>query len=144
MWQESTHRQFNAVRYAGIGLPLWGAPDGWGLMLRDPLQSEAQLWNWRTSLQIGINWLNGWRAEAQIYLNFWYDDALDNDDPDDDWSWNPRQSPVKVWDDAFARYNTGSPIYSPNGNGAELNGSANGAGCNYAERVRGHIDSPPW
>lgn len=149
MWQESTHRQFKAIRYSGVALPLWGTPDGWGLMQRDPLQSEAQLWNWQTSLQLGISHLNDVHSDAQAYLNFWSDDAAGNPDPADDWLWNPRtQFPDRVWDDAFARYNTGGPIYTPNGHqGIEncdpaVNG--NPAGCNYKNAVRGHINNPPW
>ena len=147
MWQESTHRQFNAVRYSGIALPLRGPPDGWGLMQKDPLVSEAQLWNWQMSLQIGIDYLYRVRGDAQIYLNMFYDAAADNDDPDDDWSWNPRQSPDRVWDGAFGRYNTGVTIYSRNGNKGVENCSYSARSqlaCSYKNAVRGHIDNPPW
>ena len=144
-WQESTHRQFSGSRYTGTGLPLYGPPDGWGLMQRDPLQSEAQLWNWETSLTLGVNYLNTVRSDAQAYLNNWYSVAANSPDPSDDWSWNPAtQFPDRVWDEGFSRYNTGSPIYSPNGNGGNRNCSANSAGCNYANLVRGHINSNPW
>lgn len=145
MWQESTHRQFNAVRYTGIDLPLWGTPDGWGLMQRDPLQSEAQLWNWQVALSLGISWLNTVRTNAQDYLNTWYDVAAASPTPADDWSWNPHsQNAAWVWDDAFARYNTGSTTYSVNGNQGVRNCAANGAGCVYADTVRAHINSAPW
>lgn len=145
MWQESTHRQFNAARYTGTGLPLRGPPDGWGLMQRDPLQSEAQLWNWQTALQDGIAYLNLVRSNAQSYLNTWHAQAAATPDPGDDWTWNPStQFSDRVWNDAFSRYNTGNPIYSPNGNQGVENCGANQAGCNYKNAVRAHINNPPW
>ena len=113
-------------------------------MQRDPLQSEAQLWNWQTSLQIGIGYLNLMYSDAQAYLNRWYDAAAETPDAKDDWTWNPRQSPDKVWDEAFSRYNTGSSIYSLNGNRGVVNCSRNRGGCNYASAVRRHINNPPW
>jgi hypothetical protein len=144
-WQESTHRQFAGTRYSGTGLPLWGPPDGWGLMQRDPLQSEAQLWNWQTSLSLGLTWLTTVRNDAQSYLNTWYAAAQSTPDPNDNWSWNPAtQNADWVWDDGFSRYNTGSPIFSPNGNGGVKNCSANSAGCSYATTIRGHMNNPPW
>ena len=148
MWQESTHRQFASTRYTGIALPLRGPPDGWGLMQRDPLQSEAQLWNWQTSLGIGVAYLNGRRTEAQNYLNTWYDEAARTPGTEDDWPWNPRQSPDKVWDGAFGRYNAGVSIYAPNGNQGVVNCShyttKSPKACNYANAVRGHINTRPW
>ena len=145
MWQESTHRQFNAIRYTGIEFPLFGAPDGWGLMQRDPLQSQDQLWNWLTALNDGINYLNTVHGDAQTYLEFWYSSNANNGNPADDWAWNPaNQYPDRVWDDAFSRYNTGATIYSPNGNQGNTNCNANAAGCAYAAAVRAYINNPPW
>ncbi len=150
-WQESTHRQFSGSAYTGSGFPVFGQPDGWGLMQRDPLQAEYQLWDWYRALNDGVNYLNTVRNEALLYLNHWYNQDLNDGDPLNDWPWSPAIRPDLVWDDAFSRYNTGDPIYSPNGNGGVRNCASkiidrngNSVGCSYANNIRNHIKTKPW
>ena len=147
-WKESDHRQFNATPYSGVGLPLYGSPDGWGLMQQDPLRSENQLWNWRTALVGGINHLMDNHREARTYLVEWHRRAANTEDTDDDWNWDPRTDhPERIWNDAFARYNTGDSIYSPNGNKGERNCSStngNPTGCSYSDTVRSYVSNRPW
>lgn len=62
--QESDYRQFNngtatAEWTNSDKCPNWGAPDGWGLVQKDPPDSEADLWNWMTNLETGYNFLMG-------------------------------------------------------------------------------------
>ncbi len=156
-WQESSFRQFYTQdRDMGDdrlderrGMPVFGLPDGWGLMQRDPPPSEAYLWNWNTNLTAGVDYLNLMHTNAQNYLNRHYDSAV--------WNWNPHtEHPEWVWDEAFSRYNTGRPIFSPNGNGGRKHCEdqtpdstegdifINAAGCAYADRIRAHINNPPW
>ena len=140
-WQESGHRQFDGARYTGTGMPVasYAHDGGYGLMQITPA-NEEQTWNWRRNLQDGVNHLNNCHEDARRYLTYWYDY-----DEGQGWDWNPHnQYPDRIWDDAFARYNTGRTIYSPNGNHGERNCSANPAGCNYADSVRGYINNPPW
>lgn len=135
-WQESSHRQFSNT----TNLPIFGPPDGWGLMQRDPLPSEAYIWDWDTNLSGGVDYLAGCHTSAQNYLNNWY-----VEDGGEGWSWDPRtENPDMVWDGAFSRYNTGNPLYSYNGNGGERNCTVNNPGCIYADLIRDHIDDPPW
>ena len=145
-WQESWHKQFGEsytdTPYTGIALPLYGAPDGWGLMHEDPLPSERHLWDWRKNLSDGIDHLEGNYTEAFNYLRTWYKE--DSEDPDTRWTWNPTKDTLEVWNDAFARYNTGNTIFSANGNGGRRNCSRNQTGCNYSDAVRGHIKDRPW
>ena len=145
-WQESWHKQFGDsytdTPYVGVELPLYGGPDGWGLMHEDPLPSERHLWDWRTNLRDGIAHLDGEYTAAFNYLTTWYDE--DEDDPTTRWSWNPRNNTLEVWNEAFARYNTGDPIFSINGNGGVRNCSLNQDGCAYSNAVRGHINNRPW
>lgn len=148
-WQESSHRQFDALRNTGIGLPLFGPPHGWGIMQRDPPPSERLIWHWRENVIDGVTYLNRVHADAQSYLNFWYLQAVRSPFPEDDWTWDPRtENPEWVWDDGFSRYNTGDPIFSPNGNKGIRNCSGNNIpnsdGCTYANSVRSHIRNQPW
>ena len=147
-WQESWHKQYGEsyrdTPYVGVELPLFGAPDGWGLMHEDPLPSERHLWDWRENLSDGIDHLeNTSYSEAITYLTTWYDrDEADATKPD--WTWNPHEDTLEVWNDAFARYNTGNTIFSINGNGGNRDCSLNQQGCNYSNAVRGYISSKPW
>ena len=147
-WQESTHRQFVGIRYTGVGLPLWGAPDGWGLMqleLNTPGRNwgENEIWKWDKNLREGAQYLEDIYSQALGYLIERH--RLDSlRDPPIIWSTNPANEPDSVWDDTFARYNTGDSIYYPSGNGGVRNCAKRAAGCNYADRVRGHINRPPW
>ena len=149
-WKESDHRQFLARPYTGVGLPLYGPPDGWGIMQRDPLQGESQLWNWRAALTKGILYLLELHGEARAYLVEWHRLAKITDTTDDDWSWDPNTDhPERIWNDVFARYNTGRPIYSPNGNQGERNchptkKGGNPTGCSYSDKVRSYVSNPPW
>lgn len=149
-WKESSHRQFTGEAYDGSGLPVYGPPDGWGLMQRDPLQGEYQLWDWQRALKEGVEYLNERHGEAEAYLEHWYNDANKSVDPNDDWNWDPGvDNPNWVWDDGFSRYNTGDPIFSPNGNGGVRNcifndPNGNSIGCSYADKVREHLNNKPW
>ena len=141
-WQESTHRQFDAVRYTGIGWPLTNASNDWGISQCNAPQDERMLWSWSVNATWGVNYLNLLHNQAQNYLNFWY-----NFDKSQNrlWSWNPQtESPDWVWDDAFSRYNTGDTIFSINGNGGEKNCGLNQTGCNYANSVRNFMNTEPW
>lgn len=121
------------------GWPLWGTPDGWGLMMRDPPPDERYLWDWRYNLTGGVGYLDLCHQQAQVYLNYWHDQAPGA------WNWNPHNDhPEWVWDEGFARYNTGDPIYSPNGNNGNRNCGSNQDGCNYANIIDGHIAVQPW
>ncbi|KKK89424.1 hypothetical protein LCGC14_2733230, partial [marine sediment metagenome] len=58
-WKESSHRQFAAARYTGIGMPLpsYGRDGGYGLMQPTPASIE-EIWNWNTNLTNGARFLN--------------------------------------------------------------------------------------
>jgi hypothetical protein len=151
-WQESTHRQFNAIRYTGIGVPLssYANDGGYGLMMPTPANNE-QVWSWSGNLRWGVIYLGRVRQDAQTYLNTWYSAALNTPESTDDWDWNPAD-PIyadRVWDDAFARYGPGGhTTYSPNGNRGVRNCSgniySNPTGCSYANTIRQHIINQPW
>jgi hypothetical protein len=143
-WKESSHRQFNATRYTGIGMPLasFAEDGGYGLMQPTPA-SEGQVWNWNTNLSWGVDYLNTCHTNAQNYLNTWYDPEI--------WSWDPSDPANShlVWDDAFARYGPKcnewgyTSLYSPSGHDGVINSDLT---CmnNYSSAVRGIINSPPW
>ena len=148
-WQESTHRQFEDTRYTGIDIPLWGKPDGWGLMQLeinnpDKTWGEDEVWNWRDNLSEGVQYLGEIYAQANGYLDEHYRLASESIETTDDWPSNPADDANNIWDDTFARYNTGRTIYSRNGNKGQRNCQANSAGCNYATAVRGHMNNTPW
>lgn len=148
-WAESSHRQFNAARHTGIGWPLHGPPDGWGLMqleLSNPIKNwgEDELWNWRENLREGVGYLEEIYAGAEQYLNHWYDTAANDNNENNDWPSNPADDPENIWDDTFSRYNTGHGLYSENGNGGKRNCTRNAVGCAYARSVRSHMKNKPW
>ena len=151
-WYESSFRQFNAAKYTGIGLPRLGAPDGWGLMQRDPLPSEAHLWNWDTNMREGTAYLGKVRGNAYDYLIQGY---LDDRDDGFEWSWKPTTYGAKVWDDAFSRYHSGPTMYRTEGghedeedvnggNGGEINSTQNQNGRRAACIVRCYMNRKPW
>ena len=81
-------------------------------------------------------------GDARRYLAYHY---LQTRGTDDEWSWDPRtEHPDRIWNDAFARYNTGRTIYSPNGNKGRRNCARNNTGCSYSATVRSYVDNPPW
>ena len=45
---ESRFRQFNSQQF-----PLWGYPDGWGVMQVDPPSNDEQLWDWKKNVAEG-------------------------------------------------------------------------------------------
>ena len=137
-WQESCHSQFD---YPGDGcatrddqLPMFGGPDGWGIMQIDSIPGvskvEAHFWNWRTNLQVGIDYLdriyNGHGSDPGALK--WLKEFYDDDDPlgeegrsagaNHPWGWSPYEavSAPRIWDDVFSRYNSGNTMYRPSGN----------------------------
>ena len=137
-WKESEHRQFenptpNSLTkpYSGVGLPSFGTPNGWGLMqLDNPPASEEQIWSWKANVKKGVSYLMDIHAIADQYFRMHHNES---------WAWHPDTHPDKVWDDVFSRYNTGSPMYSPDGNDGMPHCSgesefANPDGANTAER----------
>ncbi len=147
-WQESTHRQFDAVRHTGIGLPLLGPPDGWGLMqleLSNPVENwgEAELWDWRENLSEGVQYLADIYKEAKGSLTENYRLAVINEELDE-WTSNPADDPENLWDDTFSRYNTGRSIYWPSGNEGMRNCEKHPDGCTYAATIRKHMKDKPW
>ena len=137
-WKESSFRQFN-----GTGLPLYGPPNGWGLMQKDPPPSLDYLWNWQVNLQGGVDYLNLIYGEAETYLLGKYNPST--------WIWNPANRPDKIWDDAFCRYNSGKELYDDNGNVKDPNNPEYSeeyratliAGINYSNSVRAIINNEP-
>ena len=166
-WTESKHRQFDADRYTGYGLPLVSTndDDGWGLMQLDNLgewsnrRMEAHLWNWRDNLQLGKGYLDLMYTQAKNYLTFWYKEDLRKGR---EWDWNPDFDQTdtvsrNIWDDALSRYNTGDPIFSSDGNMGKENCDASRGdkipfdkgnsifdGCDYRNEVRKNLGSSPW
>ncbi len=60
--QESSYRQ-----YDGLGYPLWGAPDGIGLMQLEPpsrISLDQDYWSWPTNTADGLTLLNGKQSGA--------------------------------------------------------------------------------
>ncbi len=169
-WAESTHRQFVGARYTGTGEPVYGEPDGWGIMQIDNIpkltRTVEHFWNWRVNLKAGSDYLNTLYDEALEYFKFHYVPPMEGD-PDSGWSWNPANSGTDVtvkaiiWNDAFSRYNTGRPMYSPDGNdgkehceyekddeiiedGKLIDPYMNPVGCGYANKIRVLMDEKPW
>jgi hypothetical protein len=137
-WQETTMRQF----VNSPGFPIFGPPNGWGLMQFDPPPDDQVIWNWRLNANAGIAYLNRLHADAQSYLNYYYNVALHTPSTADNWSWNPHTDhPERVWDDAFSRYNAGTQIYDHGGN---PDCATYVDGCAYAGLIDGHIARQPW
>ena len=130
-WKESF---FGHYQFDNSGQPLYGFPDGWGIMQIDNIpgfsKTEAHFWNWRTNLQVGIDYLDriynghGEDLGALDWLKLFYrmDDPLgpeiQSPGISHPWGWSPYEaaSNWRVWDDVFSRYNTGTSMYRPNGN----------------------------
>ncbi len=172
-WKESSHRQFEGLQYGGTGNPVYGPPDGWGLMQIDNIpgvtKTVGHFWNWRTNLSTGSTYLDDLYDDALMYFeehhvpNFSGDSATG-------WSWDPTKADEddtvkeRIWDDAFSRYNTGNPMYSPNGNDGKKHCEyevehekildkktktkydpfMNPIGCKYAEEIRKIMKEKPW
>src|SRR6266567_228058 len=73
--QESSYRQ-----YDGFGYPLWGAPDGIGLMQLEPpsrISLDQDYWSWPANVADGLTLLNGkqpgaynhWQAQLSNWVN---------------------------------------------------------------------------
>ncbi len=166
-WEETMHRQFTGVRYTGTGTPVFGRPDGWGIMQLDNIpgftRTEAHFWNWRVNLQKGTDYLDEIHSGAVNWLKGFYD----IDDPLDEgrstganhpWGWSPYEIATdataknNVWDDVFSRYNSGRHLYSPNGNNGETlcddddpdDTERELLGCAYKTKVRGFVNTTPW
>ena len=166
-WQESRHMQFKSD-----GTPLWGHPDGWGVMQIDNIpgvtRTVKHFWNWRENVKEGVKYI-----DEEIYPQAlgWLKDRYNDNDPlfrsggrtegkDHDWGWSPYEISSddsvgpRIWDDVFSRYNTGRHLYSPNGNGGMINCEASRGdriypnmrfdGCDYKLAVRCHVKSKTW
>jgi hypothetical protein len=63
--------------------PNWGPPDGWGIMQLDPPVITDILWNWKTNVAHGWDWLNGEKKNIATskwnYYNGLYDVAINID-----------------------------------------------------------------
>ena len=133
-WAESEHRQFTGTRYTGTGVPLYGAPDGWGLMQLDRIpgftRGTEHYWNWRANLQKGIDYLDSLYEDSLERLEDLYDAEDEKDNPDDprskgvehNWGWSPFEVDgadpevrarvrARLWRDVFSYYNTGKGLY---------------------------------
>jgi len=82
--KESVSRNYGSEQTDFEGCPLWGGPDGWGIMqleiearldrpeegLVRPRERDHQLlWNWMYNVDTGIRLLEQKRVAAEIYLN---------------------------------------------------------------------------
>ncbi|MYA36948.1 MAG: hypothetical protein F4030_13310 [Gammaproteobacteria bacterium] len=172
-WAESTHRQFDGVKYTGTGIPVYGEPDGWGLMQIDNIpmvpKTVEHFWNWRVNLKTGSDYLEQNYSDALTWLIGRYNFVQNDRDKENDWTadWLPSEASEKdsvkelIWNDALARYNSGRTIYSPNGNkgfthcekhkehefdrkGVIDDHYANPAGCRYYRAIRKAMKDKEW
>jgi hypothetical protein len=149
-WQESKHKQFGTVTYptpyTGTGYPLTYQNSDWGIAQIHfyDNSNDRLVWNWYLNASTGISMLNDCYAKAQQYFDYWYHiDQIKGDT----WPWDPHTQTSRVWDDAIARYKTGDPIYSPNGNKGVENctwSEKAQAGCTYKNSVRNYMTTQPW
>lgn len=135
---ESRFRQFKQNR----DFPLWGDPDGWGIMQVDPPSNDDQLWNWRVNVQEGKRRFQQdkvrlARSYAERVRNgtTWKEDRTgihytDPIKPNKDWYIRPYKNAEDLSDDElisemFQRYNGGVYLrwepddpYDPNTSGS--------------------------
>lgn len=168
-WTESRgHYHFDSN-----GDPVWGHPDGWGIMQLDNIpgftKTEAHFWNWKTNLQKGMEYIDTMYSDAVRHFNAHYEAPVEGV-PDSGWGWNPENADsvpsvkIRIWDDAFSRYNSGNSMYRPNGhdgtkhceresqydyidektNETKPDPFMNPKGCSYSTLVRGYISGTPW
>ena len=172
-WQESHHYQFDIE-----GNPRLGGGDGWGIMQLDNIPNvtlmEPHFWDWRANVREGVKYLDETYVSARKWLIDIRKIVNTDNNPSNNWpedSWDPEEdkgsngSTVRgyIWDDVFSRYNTGSHLYSPNGNGGEVNcaprrpapegekprvidGNSNQSfdGCDYKIAIRCHMTNKTW
>lgn len=149
-WQESKHKQFGTVTsptpYTGTGNPLTYQNSDWGIAQIHfyDNSNDRLVWNWSLNASEGISMLNQCYAKALTYFDYWYHiDQIKGDT----WPWDPHTQTNRVWDDAIARYHTGDPIYSPNGNKGVENCTWSAKaqlGCIYKNKVRNYMTTQPW
>lgn len=133
-------------------------------------KAEPHFWNWHTNVSKGSIYLGQLYIDALNYLNEHYV-APTEGIPCTVWCWNPGDAEMDddvkdlIWDEAFSRYNTGNPLYSPNGNDGKrhctyeegdstlhtdgvtrIDKFMNPIGCDYSDDVRDLINEPmvPW
>jgi hypothetical protein len=149
-WQESKHKQFGTVTsptpYTGTGYPLTNASSDWGIAQIHfyNFTNDRIVWNWSLNASEGISMLNQCYAKAVTYFDTWYHE---DQKIGDTWPWDPHTQTNRVWDDAIARYHTGHPIYSPNGNKGVENCTWSAKaqeGCTYKNLVRNWMSTQPW
>ena len=159
-WHESCHSQFDypgdTCRARNDMLPMYGEPDGWGIMQIDNIpgvtKSAGIFWNWRTNLQEGMNYLDTIYAEALMWLEDRYDDDDESEDgrssgEDHDWGWSPFEldDPAvsrRIWDDVFSRYNSGGHLYYTSGNGGVPNCAASRGDKRGRTTDPGEVENP--
>jgi hypothetical protein len=81
------------------GLPIFGPPNGWGLMQLDPPSGEEVIWNWHTNRTAGCNMLS-WKYNHG--LNYPADVRVAGYTQARDWI-----SEEERWTDGFQLYNGG-------------------------------------
>lgn len=145
-WKESTHRQFDATRYTGIGEPLasYGEDGGYGLMQLTP-SSEAQVWSWSTNLNAGITHLSDVYSQSVTHVsNINTPGQAPNPDPTP----NPEltMTAAQHWMNAYSLYRKGTYYYGYElVSGTEYQWVRNsGTGSDYADLIIGFINDPPW
>ena len=55
---ESSSHHFHEKSKSLIGLPLYGPPDGWGIMQVDPPEKEEAIWSWKENMKVAISRIN--------------------------------------------------------------------------------------
>ncbi len=147
-WKESTHRQFAAIRYTGIAMPLasYAHDGGYGLMQPTPA-SEAEVWNWSTNLNAGITHLsNAYSQSVQHVSNI--NDGLDGYPPNPDPTPDPEltMTAAQHWMNAYSLYRIGTYYYGFElVSGTEYQWVRNsGTGPDYADDIVDIMDDPPW
>ncbi len=147
-YKESTHRQFSATPYTGIGepLPCYLHDGGYGLMMKTP-SSEAQVWNWTTSLNDGIAHLNTEYARSVQHVSN-INDGPGGYKPNPDPTPDPAltMTAAQHWMNAYSLYRSGTYYYGYEVvSGTEYQWIVNsGTGPDYADVIAGWIATPPW
>lgn len=93
---------------------------------------EPHFWDWRANVREGAKYMDETYTAARNSLIYIRNLANSDSNPMNDWpegSWDPEKDKGEegslarenIWNDVFSRYNTGSHLYAPSGNGGEIN-----------------------